>query len=111
MDICPQPLWMIHRFIGSQKIQYPQKSFLPDIVDQLPGPQPVAQRQADRIAEMNNKMPLRLGVALAKPDQVLIVKGRLVQEFRILQPANRASHSVEQSGVTLELAPDAALPF
>jgi hypothetical protein len=39
---------------------------------------------------MENKMPFRLGVALAKPDQVVIVEGRFVQELRILQRANRA---------------------
>jgi ATP-dependent Lhr-like helicase len=39
---------------------------------------------------MQNKMPLRIGVALAKPDQIVIVEGRLVQEFRILQPVEAA---------------------
>jgi hypothetical protein len=30
---------------------------------------------------MKNKMPLGFGVALAQPDQVVIVEGHLVQEF------------------------------
>jgi hypothetical protein len=75
---------MVHRLVGSQEVQHPQERFLPDIVDQLPGSQPVPQRQPDGVAEMLNKMALRIGVALAKPDQVVVVKGRLGQNFRIL---------------------------
>jgi hypothetical protein len=72
---------MVHRFIGPQKIEHPQKRFLPDIVDQLPGSQAVTEGQTDGVAEMMNKMALRIGVALAKPDQIVVVKGRLAQVF------------------------------
>jgi hypothetical protein len=111
MDIRPEPLRVVHRLIGPQEIQDPQKRFLPDIVNQLPGPQTVPQRHPDRIAEMNNKMPLRCGVALAKPDQILIVERRFVQELRILQRAIGASNRGWGSRGTLGIASHAALPF
>ncbi len=81
MNIRAQALRMFHRLVRPQEIQHPQKRFLPDIVDQLPGPQSVPQGHADGIAEVHDKMPLRFGIALAKPDQVLGIEGRLGQEF------------------------------
>ena len=72
---------MFHRFVGTKEIKHSKECFLADIVDQLPGPQPVPQGHPDGIAEVPDKMPLRFGVALAKPDQVLGIEGRLGQEF------------------------------
>jgi hypothetical protein len=31
---------------------------------------------------MHNKMPLRFGVALTKPNQILVIEGRFVQELK-----------------------------